>query len=63
MAIAYASAREAEYQIDVSIRLGYVTDDLAAGLRAHAARSCFLLARLARQARRLRAQDARRSRS
>ena len=63
MAIAYASAREAEYQIDVSIRLGYVSRDLAASLRSQAARSSLLLGRLARQARRLRAMDARRSRS
>ena len=63
MAIAYASAREAEYQIDVSIRLGYVKDPIASCLRDQATRSSFLLARLARQARRMRATDARRSRS
>jgi four helix bundle protein len=63
MAIAYASAREAEYQIDVSIRLGYVSDELAAYLRHQASRSSFLLARLASQARRFRAMDARRARS
>jgi four helix bundle protein len=60
LTIAYASARETQYQIEVALRLGYVKPEKQAALRDAAARSSQLLNRLLARVRRFRAADARR---
>jgi four helix bundle protein len=59
LTIAYASARETQYQIEVALRLGYVQPQNEAALRDAAARSSQLLNRLLARVRRFRAADAR----
>src|SRR5688572_11157349 len=61
-AIAYGSVREAEYEIDLAIRLGYINEDVET-IREQAALASRLVDRLAKHARTFRAEDARRSRS
>jgi len=61
--IAHSSAREAEYEISLAARLGYLRADIAKDIQEKAARATLLLERLAKRARGFRAADARRSRS
>jgi four helix bundle protein len=59
LTIAYASARETQYQIEVALRLGYIKPEKQGALREAAARSSQLLNRLLARVRRFRAADAR----
>ena len=63
LTIAYASARETQYQIEVAVRLGYVGAENEAALREAAARSVQMLNRLLATVRRFREADARRTRA
>jgi four helix bundle protein len=57
LTIAYASARETQYQIEVALRLGYIDQEKAVALRDAAARSSQMLNRLLARVRRFRAAD------
>jgi four helix bundle protein len=58
LSLAYSSAREAQYEIDLSIRLGYVESRNAqAALREAAGRAVQLIGRLATRVRGFRASD------
>ena len=61
LTIAYASARETQYQIDVAIRFGYVKPENVDALRDAAARSTQLLNRLLAAVRKFRSADAARN--
>jgi four helix bundle protein len=61
LSIAYASAREAQYEIDVAIRLELVSADVAQELRLAADRTSQLLNHLCTSVRGFRAREPRRS--
>ena len=59
LTMAYASSREAQYEIDLAIRLGYIKAERAEKLTGSAARSAKLLNKLVARVRLFRSEDTR----
>jgi four helix bundle protein len=57
LSIAYASAREVQYEIDLAVRLGYVDLNAVEATQAHATSATKLLSRLVASAQAFRAED------